>query len=97
MCKSTTHAERIRMIQLKEQGHSLAEIAQQMHLHRDTVRRWWRGYRDAGWDALLPGTSGRPVGGRLSSFDPLVRYVALRLKRFYEEILEKQVTKKSSR
>ena len=81
MCKrETTHQERIEIVELRLAGISLRQIAQQKRLNYYTVRHWWRVYRDGGWDALIPKARQRPREGPLSTFDPLVRYVALRLK-----------------
>lgn len=79
--RTTTHCERIEMIKCHEQGNSLAQIAQQMGVHRNTVKKWWRAYREEGWEGLVPSPVGRPPSGPLSSFNALVRYVVLRLKR----------------
>jgi Helix-turn-helix domain len=68
------------MIEAKLDGMSLREIAKQHNYHRDTVRHWWRQYRDGGWEALCPRPRQRPERGVLSTFDPKVRYVILRLK-----------------
>jgi len=79
--RRTTHQDRIKMIELKQTGYTLAQIAEHMGLHRDTVRTWWRRYRDAGWEALQPSQKPNAKPGPMSQFDSLVRYVALRLKR----------------
>lgn len=79
--RTTSHAQRVAMIEQHLQGQSLESIAQQMHLNRYTVRHWWRQYQQQGWSGLLPKGTGRPKTGAGSSFDPLVKYVALRLRR----------------
>ena len=79
--RATTHRERIEMIQQHQAGDSFRQIAEQMGLHRDTVRSWWRVWQREGWAGLKPKDRHRPGRGPLSSFDPLVRYGALRLKR----------------
>ena len=76
----TTYRERVEMIRLHQQEKSFAQIGQMMNLHRDTVRSWWRVYRRAGWEGLQPKARQRPGRGAMSSFEPVVRYVALRLK-----------------
>jgi hypothetical protein len=78
--RATTHRERIEMIQQHQAGHSFRQIAEQMGLHRDTVRSWWRVWLREGWAGLKPKDRHRPGRGPLSSFDPLVCYGALRLK-----------------
>jgi transposase InsO family protein len=66
---------------MHQQGMAYPEIARQTGIGYYTVRRWCRAQRDGGWDALIPKQAHRPAKGKLSSFDPLIRYVALRLKR----------------
>lgn len=79
--KKTSHQDRVEMVEQHLAGKSLPAIAEQRGLNVYTVRSWWRAYRDRGWDALLSQREvGRPRTGSLSTFDPLVRYVALRLK-----------------
>jgi len=69
------------MVQAKLAGMTLQAIAAEHGYHRDTVRHWWRQYRVGGWQALEARPQQRPERGLLSSFDPCVRYVILRLKR----------------
>jgi hypothetical protein len=69
------------MVEAKLNGKSLKQVAQQAGVHPDTARYWWRQYRDHGWSALLPVPRQPTPTGSLSHFHPLVRYVALRLKR----------------
>jgi hypothetical protein len=78
--RTTSQQERVEMIDLKKQGYSLKQIADHVGVHRDTVRHWWRQYRDRGGAGIQPAPVQRPCRGLLSSFDPLVRYVGLRLK-----------------
>ena len=75
------HSERVIIIEKKLQGMSVKQIAQEHQLNWYTVRRWWRRYRDGGWEGLISPPSQRPAEGVLSTFDPMVGYVALRLKR----------------
>jgi transposase InsO family protein len=79
--RTTSHAQRVAMIEQHLQGQSLASIAQKMQLNRYTVRHWWRCYEQQAWRGLLARSTGRPSTGQLSSFEPMVKYVALRLKR----------------
>jgi hypothetical protein len=79
--RETTHRERMAMVEAKLNGLSLKQVAHQAGVHRDTARYWWRQYRDHGWSALLPAARQPTPTGSLSRFHPLVRYVALRLKR----------------
>jgi transposase InsO family protein len=76
--RTTTHAQRVAIVERHQAGESLTQIAQSLSLNRYTVRGGWRRYRDGGWAALRPyQAQGR---ARLARFDPLVRYGALRLK-----------------
>lgn len=79
--RETTHAERVEIVERHLAGESLDNIAQSLDLNIYTVRHWWRVYRDGGWPALEPVPKGPPAVGALGRFDPLVKYVALRLKR----------------
>lgn len=79
--RETTHAERVEMVERHLAGETLDDIAESLDLNMYTVRQWWRAYRDGGWPALEPVSKGPPEVGTLGRFDPLVKYVALRLKR----------------
>lgn len=82
MCRrSTTHAERVEIVERRLGGQSLPTVAKTMSISYYTARKWWRAYRREGWSGLLPKPLGPPVTGPLGHFDPLVKYVALRLKR----------------
>lgn len=77
----TTVADRHRMIDLKLQGATLKEAAAQTGWSCVCVRKWWRRYRDGGRPALAPADGRQQRGGRMSSFDPVVRFACLRLKK----------------
>jgi transposase InsO family protein len=79
--RETTHAERVEIVERHQAGETLKAIAERLGLSKYTVRQWWRAFRDGGWAALEPMVKGPPVVGPLGRFDPLVKYVALRLKR----------------
>ncbi|MCI0554544.1 MAG: helix-turn-helix domain-containing protein [Anaerolineae bacterium] len=79
--RETTHAERVEIVKRHLAGERLEEVAQDMDLNFYTVRKWWRRYRQAGWVAVAPQAMGPPQVGVLGKFSPLVKYVALRLKR----------------
>lgn len=79
--KETTHADRIELVERQVAGENLAEIAMSKKLSVYTIRKWWRAYRDQGRVGLEPKEKGPPPVGVLGRFDPLVKYVALRLKR----------------
>lgn len=79
--RNSDHAIRVEIIQRHLAGESLPTIAQDLGLNFYTVRKWWRIYQRVSWAGLEP----KPVRccptGLLSKFDPLVKYVVLRLKR----------------
>jgi len=81
MQRETIQVERIEMVERHVAGEPLAEIAKSMDRSVYTVRKWWRTYRDQGWAGLEPKAKGPPRVGALGRFDPMVKYVALRLKR----------------
>jgi transposase InsO family protein len=77
----SSHAERVEIVERHLVGESLGEIAQAMGVNYYTARKWWRRWQKGGWIALVPKPPGpQPLGG-LRHFDPLVKYVGLRLKR----------------
>jgi len=80
MQKRTTLADREEIVALKRSGLTYDQISDKTGWSKETVRRVWRAYRDHGPAGLLTQPLGRPATGPMSTFDPLVRYVALRLK-----------------
>ncbi|HBY97697.1 MAG: helix-turn-helix domain-containing protein [Ardenticatenaceae bacterium] len=78
--RATTVQQRQAMAHLADQGHSYQAVAEQTGVSFWTARKWIRRERHGGLPALVT-TGGRPATGPLSSFHPLVRSVALRLKR----------------
>jgi hypothetical protein len=78
--RATTIQQRQEMARLADQGQSYQAVAQQTGVAFWTARKWVRQARRGGVAALVS-TFGRPATGPMSGFDPLVRYVALRLKR----------------
>jgi len=68
------------MARLAEQGVSYRTVAERSGVSFWTARKWIRRARRGGLAALVT-TLGRPASGPLSTCDPVVRYVALRLKR----------------
>jgi hypothetical protein len=80
MQKRTTLSDRQEMATLREEGFSCQAIAQATGYSWEAVRHICRAYRDHGADGLLPSSPGRPDQGMLSTFEPIVRYVGLRLK-----------------
>lgn len=78
--RSTTYEERMQIVERHKNGESLPAIARSMSLNRFTTRKWWRIYRNQGWDGLHT-KLGRKPSGVLSSYDSLIKYAVLRLKR----------------
>lgn len=81
--RETTHAERVEIVERHLRGETLYAIAQDMGLSYYTVRHWWRVFCREGWEGLIPKAKGRPLTGIMSSFDPQVKFIALRLKLKY--------------
>lgn len=79
--RTTPHTQRVEIIERRCSGQSIQQIAEEMQLNPYTVRKWWRRYRDGGWEGVKPRPSGPPRQGALSQFDPIVKYVVLHLKR----------------
>lgn len=77
---ATTFAERDQFVQLHRVGLTYREIGQQLGWKPDTVRKHCRAVRQRGAEALYPRKPGPPKRGPLSTFDPVVRFAALRLK-----------------
>jgi hypothetical protein len=67
------------MVHLAGQGKSYQAVADQTGVSFWTARKWIRRGRQGGLASLVT-TFGRPATGSMSTFHPLVRYVALRLK-----------------
>jgi hypothetical protein len=80
MMRRTTLADRQQIIALKRAGSSHQAVADATGWKVGTVRKIWRRFRRLGEGGLTAARMGRPTAGRLSTFDPLIRYVALRYK-----------------
>lgn len=78
---ATTHLDRVAIVEGHLQGETLQAIAEEMALNYYTVRKWWRVYQREGWAGLGPKPPGPSQVGLLGRFSPLVKYVALKLKR----------------
>ena len=78
--RATTVAQRREMMLLAEEGYPYTAIAEQVGVSFWTARKWVRQAKRGGLETL-GSCYGRPATGPLSSFDPLVGYVELRLKR----------------
>lgn len=97
--QATTIADRCEMMRLAEEGHTYAAAADQVGVSIWTARKWIRIGKRCGKENLAS-FYGRPETGPLAGFDPLIRYVALRLKRQHpkwgaEYILKKMGEKPS--
>ena len=78
--QATTLVQRHEILRLAEEGHSFASIAEHMGVSFWTARKWIRRGKRVG-DKNLASCYGRPASGALGACDPLLRYVALRLKK----------------
>lgn len=77
--RTTSLVQRIAIVEAHQKGTSYQAIAADFGLNYYTVRKWCRRFRDASWTGLERPTARKP--GILGQFAPLVRYVALRLKK----------------
>jgi len=93
--RATTIQQRQEMAQLSAQGQTYQAIAVQLGVSVWTARKWIRQAKRGGLAGLVS-VWGRPATGSLSDFDPLVRYVALRLKRQHPTWGAAYVVKKMS-
>jgi hypothetical protein len=80
MMRRTTLTERQQIVALKKIDQSHQAVADATGWSVETVRKVWRNFQRAEEAGLTAAKVGRPATGRLSTFDPLVRYVALRRK-----------------
>ena len=78
--QATSIAQRREMMHLVEEGHTYATVAERIGISFWTVRKWIRQGKRCGIEKLAS-CYGRPTTGPLAGFDPLVRYVSLRMKR----------------
>ena len=79
--RPTTVQQRQEMARLaNDDDHTYQAVADQTGFSIWTVRKWARQAKKGGLEALVT-RFGRPATGPMSSFDPLGRYIALRLKR----------------
>lgn len=79
--RQTSVPERHRFIDLKLEGHTLGEIAEETGWSFYCVRHWWRRYRDGGRAALDPPDGRKQRGGHMSTFPDVVRFAFLRVKK----------------
>ena len=78
--RATTFAERDQFVRLHAAGLTYREIGERMGWKPGTARKHCRAARQVGEEALYPHKPGPPKQGPLSTFDPVVRFAALRLK-----------------
>lgn len=81
----TTFADRERFIQLHQEGWSYPAIAREYGWRVSTVKKHCLAYQHAPDSAFQPKSAGPPQTGILSTFDPLVRFAILRVKRQHPE------------
>jgi len=91
--QATTIAERREMMRLVEEGHTYEAVADQVGVSFWTARKWIRLGKRCGKENLAS-YYGRPRARPLAGFDPLIRYVALRLKRQHPKWGAEYVLKK---
>jgi hypothetical protein len=91
--QATTIAQRHKMMLLAEEGQSYAAVAEQLGTSFWTARRWIRQGKRGGLESLAS-CYGRPATGPLAGVAPLIRYVALRLKRQHPKWGAEYVVKK---
>lgn len=81
MMRRTTRADRQQIVALKKAGASHEAVSATTGWSVETVRQIWYKFRHSEGATLDDPKVGRPAAGSLSTFDPVVRYVALRLER----------------
>jgi hypothetical protein len=80
MMRRTTLVDRQQIVALKKADQSHQAVADATGWSVETVRKVWRNFQKAEEAGLTVAKVGRPATGPLSTFDPLVRYAALRRK-----------------
>jgi transposase-like protein len=76
-----SQAEKERIYREKLNGQTLREIAEELDCSWETVRKWWKRWRNAGKAGIGEKRAGRGASGTLSQFDPRVAQKAESLKR----------------
>ncbi len=79
--RRTTVAERHHMIDLKLDGYTFQEIAEETGWSLECLRKWWRRFRDEGYEALAQGKKKKSGGGAMSTFSEDIRFAFLRIKK----------------
>jgi hypothetical protein len=80
MMHRTARADRQQIVALKKANESHQAVSTITGWSIETVRKVWREFQWTAEASLCGAKVGRPASGPLSTFDPLMRYVALRLK-----------------
>ena len=91
--QATSIGQRSEMMRLVEEGRTYAEVAEQVGVSYWTARKWIRRGKRGGLENLAS-SYGRPALGPLGGFDPLVRYIVLRLKKEHPKWGAEYVVKK---
>lgn len=81
----TTYADRERFVQLHQEGWSYPAIAKECGWKVSTVKKHCQKYQHHAEGALQPKPPGSAPSGILSTFDPIVRFAILRVKRQHVE------------
>lgn len=81
MKRYTSYTDRQEFVALREQGYSYQAIAEETGWGYDVVGKICRAYQKRSQKALTPQKLGRPATGPLSSFEPVVKFACLRIKR----------------
>lgn len=91
--QATSIAQRCEMMRLVEEGHTYAVVAERVGVSFWVARKWIRIGKRCGKENMAS-CYGRPAAGALAGFDPMIRYVALRLKRQHPKWGAEYVLKK---
>lgn len=78
--QATTIGQRREMMQVVEEGHTYAGVAEQIGVSFWTARKWIRIGKRSGKENLAS-CYGRPRAGPMAGYDPMMKYMVLRLKR----------------
>jgi len=78
--QATTVAQRNAMLELVEEGQTYRAVAEQLGVPFWTTRKWIRQGKRVGKEKLAS-SYGRPAIGPLAGYDPMIRYMVLRMKR----------------
>lgn len=82
---ATTFEDRQQFVEHHQRGMSYAALARASGWKAETIRKHCQAFQREGATALQPRLPGPAATGLLSTFEPLVRFAALRLKRRHPE------------